>query len=41
MPCSPPFFLKGELVEVGWTDEIFTRQVKDARTTDYLEGRFG
>lgn len=35
------FFLKGELVEVGWTDEIFTRQVKDARTTDYLEGRFG
>jgi len=35
------FFLKGELVEVGWTEDLFTRQVRDQRTCDYLEGRFG
>lgn len=35
------FFLGGELVEVGETEDLFTRNVKDPRTTDYLEGRFG
>lgn len=35
------FFLGGELVEVGETEALFTGEVKDSRTTDYLEGRFG
>lgn len=35
------FFLGGELVEVGDTEALFTRDVQDSRTTDYLEGRFG
>ena len=35
------FFLDGECVEIGDTDALFTGQVKDLRTTDYIEGRFG
>jgi phosphate transport system ATP-binding protein len=35
------FFLGGELVEVGETEELFRGNVQDSRTTDYLEGRFG
>ncbi len=35
------FFLNGELVEVTRTEAMFTRQCKDRRTQDYLEGRFG
>jgi phosphate transport system ATP-binding protein len=35
------FFLNGELVEVGETEEFFTGQVKDQRTREYVEGRFG
>ena len=35
------FFLNGEVVEVGDTVELFGRETKDQRTTDYLEGRFG
>lgn len=35
------FFLDGELVEVGVTEELFTGPVKDQRTRDYVEGRFG
>jgi phosphate transport system ATP-binding protein len=35
------FFLKGDLVEVGPTEDLFMRRVRDRRTTDYLEGRFG
>ena len=35
------FFLNGEVVEVGDTAELFTRNVQDQRTTDYVEGRFG
>ena len=35
------FFLTGELVEIGVTDDLFEGQVKDERTTGYLEGRFG
>ncbi|MGH6933776.1 MAG: phosphate ABC transporter ATP-binding protein PstB [Dongiaceae bacterium] len=34
------FFLSGELVELGVTDQIFTRP-KDKRTEDYITGRFG
>jgi phosphate transport system ATP-binding protein len=35
------FFLMGELVEVGDTESLFTGQVEDQRTRDYVEGRFG
>jgi phosphate transport system ATP-binding protein len=35
------FFLNGELIEVGETEAFFTGEVKDQRTLDYLEGRFG
>ncbi|HEX9887367.1 MAG TPA: phosphate ABC transporter ATP-binding protein [Longimicrobiales bacterium] len=35
------FFLQGELVEVGETEEFFTGTVADQRTRDYVEGRFG
>lgn len=35
------FFLTGECVEVGQTEDLFTRQVKDERTTAYVEGHFG
>ena len=34
------FFLLGELVESGKTDDIFS-QPKDQRTEDYITGRFG
>lgn len=34
------FFLLGEMVEAGPTDELFT-QPKDSRTADYVSGRFG
>ena len=34
------FFLLGELVEFGKTDEIFS-QPKEQRTEDYITGRFG
>ena len=34
------FFLLGELVEFGKTDDIFS-QPKDKRTEDYITGRFG
>jgi len=34
------FFLLGELVEFGKTDDIFA-QPKDQRTEDYITGRFG
>jgi len=35
------FFLSGECVEVGDTEDLFTGDVKDQRTRDYVEGRFG
>ncbi len=35
------FFLQSELVEVADTEELFTGSVKDQRTRDYVEGRFG
>jgi phosphate transport system ATP-binding protein len=35
------FFLGGSCVEVGVTEDLFTGEVKDQRTRDYVEGRFG
>jgi len=35
------FFLDGECVEIGDTEALFNGQVKDSRTSDYIEGRFG
>lgn len=35
------FFLNGECVEVGPTEDLFTREDRDPRTRDYVEGRFG
>ena len=34
------FFLLGEVVEYGSTEEIFSMP-KDKRTEDYITGRFG
>ncbi len=35
------FFLDGRCVEIGVTEDLFTGEVKDRRTRDYIEGRFG
>ncbi len=35
------FFLDGECVEINPTEDLFTGAVKDQRTKDYVEGRFG
>lgn len=35
------FFLMGELVEIGATEDLFEGKVQDDRTTGYIEGRFG
>ena len=35
------FFLEGQCVEVGVTEDLFTGEVQDQRTRDYVEGRFG
>ena len=35
------FFLMGECVEIAQTEDLFTGDVKDQRTRDYVEGRFG
>jgi phosphate transport system ATP-binding protein len=35
------FFLNGEMVEVGETEEFFTGTVQDPRTREYVEGKFG
>lgn len=35
------FFLSGECVEIGATEDLFTDRVADSRTRDYVEGRFG
>jgi phosphate transport system ATP-binding protein len=34
-------FLDGRCVEIGETEDLFTGSVKDQRTRDYIEGRFG
>jgi phosphate transport system ATP-binding protein len=35
------FFLDGRCVEVGVTEDLFSGEVRDQRTRDYVEGRFG
>jgi len=35
------FFLEGHCVEIGVTEDLFTGKVKDQRTRDYVEGKFG
>ena len=35
------FFLEGKCVEISETEDLFTGEVKDQRTRDYVEGRFG
>ena len=35
------FFLSGSCVEIAPTEDLFTGQVADQRTKDYVEGRFG
>ena len=35
------FFLDGEVVEMGTTEDLFTGKVEDQRTQDYIAGRFG
>ncbi len=35
------FFLDGKCLEVGDTEALFTGEVQDQRTRDYVEGRFG
>jgi len=35
------FFLEGNCVEIGNTEDLFTGKVQDPRTLDYVEGRFG
>ena len=35
------FFLTGELVEIGDTEDFFEGKARDERTTGYVEGRFG
>ncbi len=35
------FFLNGEVVEVGITEDLFTGKAQDVRTIDYIAGKFG
>lgn len=35
------FLLQGELVEIGPTEELFSREPKDRRTFEYVQGIFG
>ena len=35
------FFLDGRCVEIGETEDLFTGNVKDQKTLDYIEGKFG
>lgn len=35
------FFLDGECLDIGVTEDLFTGEVNDPRTRDYVEGRFG
>jgi len=35
------FFLEGRCVEIGDTEDLFTGEVKDQMTRDYIEGKFG
>lgn len=35
------FFLEGKCLDVGITEDLFTGEISDQRTRDYVEGRFG
>jgi phosphate transport system ATP-binding protein len=35
------FFLEGECVEVGVTEDLFAGKTKNQKTSDYIEGKFG
>lgn len=35
------FFLDGKCLDIGITEDLFTGEVTDPRTRDYVEGRFG
>jgi len=35
------FFLEGKCLDVGITEDLFTGEISDPRTRDYVEGRFG
>jgi phosphate transport system ATP-binding protein len=35
------FFLDGQCVEIGDTEEMFNGKVQHSKTRDYIEGRFG
>lgn len=35
------FFLNGECVEIGTTEDLFSGKVTDSRTQEYIEGKFG
>jgi phosphate transport system ATP-binding protein len=35
------FFLEGQCVEIGQTEDLFTGNVKHQKTLDYIEGKFG
>ncbi len=35
------FFLTGDCVEIAETESLFSGQVTDSRTNDYIQGRFG
>ena len=35
------FFLMGDLVEIGPTEDLFEGKVEDERTSGYIEGRYG
>ena len=35
------FFLEGKCLDVAVTEDLFTGEVSDQRTRDYVEGRFG
>jgi phosphate transport system ATP-binding protein len=35
------FFLQGECVEIGNTEDLFVGKVKQRKTLEYIEGKFG
>jgi phosphate transport system ATP-binding protein len=35
------FFLQGQCIEIGVTEDLFRGATQDSRTRDYVEGRFG
>jgi phosphate transport system ATP-binding protein len=35
------FFLQGECIEIGDTEEMFNGNVQHQKTLDYIQGKFG